>query len=117
MLGLLANILPFAAGSSISPTILLLQLRYCGGAHGSRATGAIFASGCAAVLIVVTALALALAAGTGGPESSPTDVGIVKLALASVLAGYGVWSIRRDLRLRRPTSPCRRWSNSSERSS
>jgi len=95
MLGLLASILPFAAGASVTPTILLLQLRYCGGAQGSRATGAIFAAGCAAVLLVVTGLALALAAGTGGADSSPTDVGLVKLALALVLAGYGLWSLRR----------------------
>ncbi|MDQ3355154.1 MAG: hypothetical protein M3502_00200 [Actinomycetota bacterium] len=55
MLGLLASIRPFAAGASVTPTILLLQLRYCGGAQGSRATGAIFA----AVLLVVTGLARA----------------------------------------------------------
>ncbi len=95
MLGLLASILPFAAGASVTPTILLLQLRYCGAAQGSRATGAVFAAGCAAVLVVVTGLALALAAGTGGADSSSTDVGIVKLGLALVLAGYGLWSLRR----------------------
>lgn len=95
MLGLLANTLPFAAGASITPTILLLQLRYSGGPGGSRATGVVFAVGCGAVLVVVTGLALALAAGTGGSESSPTAVGIVKLALALVLAAYGLWSLRR----------------------
>ena len=70
---------------------MLLQLRYSGGEGGSRATGAVFAAGCA----VVTGLALALAAGTGGAESSPTAVGAVKLALALVLLAYGLWSLRR----------------------
>ena len=95
MLGLLASILPFAAGASVTPTILLLQLRYCGGAGGSRRKGAVFAAGCGAVLVVVTGLALALAAGTGGPESSSAAVGIVKLALALVLVAYGLRSLRR----------------------
>ena len=44
---------------------------------------------------MVTGLALAPAAGTGGPESSPTAVGIVQLALALVLVAYGLWSLRR----------------------
>ena len=113
MLGLLASILPFAAGASVTPTILLLQLRYCGGAGGSRATGMVFAAGCATVLLVVTGLALALAAGTGGAESSPVAVGIVKLALALVLAAYGAWSLRRPADraggsgVSRPESPLR----------
>jgi hypothetical protein len=104
MLALLAGILPFAVGAAVTPTILLAQLRNVDGPGGSLRKGAAYAAGCAAVLLGVSALSLALAAGTGGAASSPTAIAIVELSMAAALAGFGLWSgrSRSEVDARRP---------------
>lgn len=94
MLALLAGILPFAVGAAITPTILLVQLRNVDGPRGSRKKGAAYAAGCATVLLGVSAVSLALAAGTGGAASSPPAVAAVQLVMAGALVCFGLWSRR-----------------------
>jgi Sap, sulfolipid-1-addressing protein len=108
VVALLAGILPFAAGAALTPTMLLVQLTNVTGPGGSRRKGAYYAAGCALVLLVVSALALGLARGTGGAETSPTEVAWVKLVLAAILTAFGVWSILRPERADEPRSPGQR---------
>lgn len=95
MLRLLAVVVPLALGAAVTPTIVAVQMVTLTGAVRPRARAWALAAGCSAVLLGVSALALTLAAGTGGSDSSSEAGGIVKLVAAALLAALGVRAVNR----------------------
>jgi Sap, sulfolipid-1-addressing protein len=90
----LGIVLPLAAGAAISPTVLTLQLLTLSHRTAPLARGWAIAAGYVAILAVETVLALVLAAGTGGSDTSSEAGAAVKLAFAIALALVGVRALR-----------------------
>ncbi|MEO8091162.1 MAG: GAP family protein [bacterium] len=98
MLGLILSVLPLAAAAAISPTVLVVGLGLAANPNQPGRRLAAFALGGIVVLAGVSVLALATARGTGGPDSSPEEVGAVQLALAAVLVALGIHTLARPPR-------------------
>jgi hypothetical protein len=76
---LLGIVLPLALGAAITPTIVGVQVLTLSAPRSPLKRAWLLAAGCAAVLLVESAIALALAGGTGWSDGSSTPGAIVKL--------------------------------------
>lgn len=87
---LLASVLPLAIGAAISPTILAAQLLLLSNKSDplKRSAAALIGSGL--VLILYTAVPLALGVGSSSTNHPSTVDGIVKLVFALLLLGLGI---------------------------
>lgn len=95
MFGLILSVLPLAAAAAISPAVLVVGLGLAANPNQPGRRLAAFALGGMVVLAGVSVLALATARGTGGPDSSPDEVGAVQLVLAAVLVALGIRTLAR----------------------
>jgi threonine/homoserine/homoserine lactone efflux protein len=91
---LLAVVLPLALGAAVTPTIVGVQLVTLGGRVRPLAHAWALAAGCAAVLLVVSALALLVAGISNALEDPSPTGGVVKLVAAALLAALGVQAVR-----------------------
>jgi hypothetical protein len=91
---LLGIVIPLAAGAAISPAVLTIQLVTLSRKTAPLARGWAIAFGYAAVLVVETVLAFALAAGTGGSDTPSKTEAAIKLGAAVVLALLGLRAAR-----------------------
>ena len=92
---LLGIVLPLALGAAITPTIVGVQVLTLSAPRSPLKRAWLLAAGCAVVLLVESAIALALAGGTGWSDGSSTPGAIVKLVAASLLVLLGVRTLRR----------------------
>jgi threonine/homoserine/homoserine lactone efflux protein len=92
---LLGIVLPLALGAAITPTIVGVQVVTLSAPRSPLKRAWLLAAGCAVVLIVESAVALALAGGTGWSDGSSTPGAIVKLVAAALLVVLGVRTLRR----------------------
>jgi threonine/homoserine/homoserine lactone efflux protein len=92
---LLGIVLPLALGAAITPTIVGVQVVTLSAPRSPLKRAWLLAAGCAVVLIVESAVALALAGGTGWSDGSSTPGAIVKLVAAALLVLLGVRTLRR----------------------
>jgi threonine/homoserine/homoserine lactone efflux protein len=92
---LLAIVLPLALGAALTPTIVAVQLVTLTAPEAPLRRSWTLAAGCAVVLLGESALALALAGGTGWSDGSSEPGAIVKLVAAALLVVLGVWQLRK----------------------
>jgi len=90
---LLAQVLPLAAGATISPAMVGLQVINISRARNPLAWAWSVALGVALLLVAATAAALLFHVGTGGHKASPELKGVVKLVGAAVLFGVGIYEL------------------------
>ncbi len=98
--GLILSILPLAAGAAVSPTVLVVGLSLVASPQGATRRLIAFTAGATAVLVVLSALSLALAHRTGGIHTTPDEVGTVQLVVAALLFALGVRTV-----IRPPSAP------------
>ncbi len=93
MTPLLAQVLPLAAGATISPAMVGLQVINISRARNPLAWAWSVALGVALLLVAATVAALLFHIGTGGHKASPELKGVVKLVGAAVLFGVGIYEL------------------------
>ena len=91
---LLAIVIPLALGAAVTPTIIAAKLLSLTAKTRPLARAWALAGGCAVVLVGVSVLASAVAAGSGGSDSPSRAGGIVKLVAAVLLVGLGTRALR-----------------------
>lgn len=92
---LLGIVLPLALGAAITPTIVGVQVLTLSAPRSPLKRAWLLAAGCAVVLLVESAIALALGGGTGWSDGSSTPGAIVKLVAAALLVLVGVRTLHR----------------------
>jgi threonine/homoserine/homoserine lactone efflux protein len=92
---LLGIVLPLALGAALTPTIVAVQLVTLTAAKAPLRRSWTLAAGCGVVLLGESALALALAGGTGWSDGSSEPGAIVKLVAAGLLVVLGMRELRK----------------------
>jgi hypothetical protein len=92
---LLGIVLPLALGAALTPTIVAVQLVTLTAPKAPLRRAWTLAAGCAIVLLAESALALALAGGTGWSDGSSEPGAIVKLVAAGLLVVLGVRQLQK----------------------
>ena len=87
---LLGIVLPLALGAALTPTIVGVQVVTLTAPGRPQERAWVLAAGCALVLLIESAFALALAGRTGWSDGSSTPGAIVKLVAAALLVLLGV---------------------------
>ena len=90
MSNLLASVLPLAIGAAISPTILAAQLLMLSSKSQPLKKSAVGILGSGLILIIYTAIPLAIGATSSGTSHPGTVDGIVKLVFAVILLALGI---------------------------
>ena len=90
MSNLLASVLPLAIGAAVSPTILAAQLLMLSSKSQPLKKSAVGILGSGLILIIYTAIPLAIGATSSGTSHPGTVDGIVKLVFAVILLALGI---------------------------
>lgn len=104
---LLGIVLPLAVGAALTPTIVGVQIVTLSAPQAPLTRAWFLAAGCGVVLLLESALALALAGGTGWSDGSETPGAVVKLVAAALLVLLGARQLHKRGKGERAASPRR----------